>query len=249
MKLSARSAVATLVSSLSLVASQASPVTGFSDLPVWGTGSNQSALVIEWNEGAAIETYAWAYQWSGSTTMADMLQSLAAADPRLFIRLDSQGAFGLSLFGIGYQKGSGPFGITGATADGGASADPVSFVNGVDDLNIDPANTEEPDTSLGVSASQAGDLYLEGWMDGGFWGSASGGTSVSLPGTADWSANSGVSAEVLQDDGWYALIYKPGFVGGDAPAGLVLAAIPESRAALLWLLGIGWVIWVRPRQP
>jgi len=240
-----RNVATLLVAFCTLAHTQAAPVTDFSDLNFWGSGSNQSGLIINWDDGSTSESMAWGFNWSGPATMADMIQSLAAEDSRLFARLDSTTAFGLSLFGLGYEKGASSFGITGATADGGASADPVTFVNGVDDLNTNNADTEEPDSSVGSVASNSGDLYLEGWLDTGFWGSSNGGVSTSLPTSVDWTANGGATATTLQNDGWYAFIYKPGFAGDNVPNGPITQAIPEPSTILMLVAGLGVISWLR----
>ena len=50
-----------------------------SDILYWvGTGSNQAILAVNWADTAL----AWGYRFSGSATVADMMNDIAAADPR-----------------------------------------------------------------------------------------------------------------------------------------------------------------------
>lgn len=224
----------------------ATPVTGFGDLTYWGSGPNQSALILDWKDAGVPESLAWGYNWSGSLTVGDMLLNLVARDPKLFARIDSSTGFGLGLFGLGVQKGTGAFGLTAAQDPAGASADPVSFVGGVHDLNTSNTSVQAPASSAGVSASQSGDYYQEGWNDNGFWGFSLGGASATLPGAVDWTAAvTGVGGETLADGHWYALVFKPGFSGTDNPGSPVNAAIPEPTTAAILLAGLGALIWLR----
>ena len=50
-----------------------------SDIVYWvGTGSNQAILAVNWADTAL----AWGYRWNGTATVADMMDDIAAADPR-----------------------------------------------------------------------------------------------------------------------------------------------------------------------
>ena len=54
-------------------------VVDLDDLNYWGTGSNRSALVVDWNDGKTNETLAWGFRWDGpAPTVGDLLGSLAA---------------------------------------------------------------------------------------------------------------------------------------------------------------------------
>ncbi len=51
----------------------------FSDILYWvGTGSNEAVLAVNWADTAL----AWGYRWTDSATVADMMDAIAAADPR-----------------------------------------------------------------------------------------------------------------------------------------------------------------------
>ena len=50
-----------------------------SDILYWvGTGSNQAILAVNWADTAL----AWGYRWNGTATVADMMDAIAADDPR-----------------------------------------------------------------------------------------------------------------------------------------------------------------------
>ena len=50
---------------------------------VVGSGSNLSVLVIDFNDGAAQESFAWGYRWDGSATGQDLLEAIEGADSNL----------------------------------------------------------------------------------------------------------------------------------------------------------------------
>jgi len=51
----------------------------FSEILFWvGTGSNEAVMAVNWADTAL----AWGYRWDGTATVADMMNHIAAADPR-----------------------------------------------------------------------------------------------------------------------------------------------------------------------
>jgi len=229
-------------------------VNSFDDLKYWGTGSNQSALVVSWNDGTATHTLAWGFRWDGTApTLFDTLTSIAAMDPRFFLRIDSATNYGPSLFGIGYQTGSAAFGITGAQNTVGDPVTPV-FTDGVNDTNTDPLTTQAPFSSITATATNSSDYYEEGWNDNGFWNLYFSGTDpfTTVPGNAyptTWTAAwVGAGSVNLVDDGWYAFSFAPNFV--DTLPGAAVAAVPEpgSVALILFAAGVLFVISCRHRS-
>lgn len=201
-------------------------------LTYYGSGSNRSAFVVDWNNGESNEVLAWGYNWTGTLTMATMMADIAAADPEFFIRWDSDAGFGGAafLFGLGYQNGVTPFDVSDAVD---ADNNPVSanFVNGVWD--IDTGIGWEPPFAFTGVASNSGDFYSEGFG----WSSYVAGsapdfsTSLSEPSLIspdDWTATSlGISGIELVDEGWY------GFGNNRAPN-----TVPEPGSGLLLCLGV-----------
>ncbi|MFQ3548639.1 MAG: PEP-CTERM sorting domain-containing protein [Armatimonadota bacterium] len=56
----------------------------FLDIEAWaGSGSNQAALVIDWNDGNSTECYVWGFRWDGTATGSDMFYAIASAYPEL----------------------------------------------------------------------------------------------------------------------------------------------------------------------
>jgi hypothetical protein len=67
----------------------------FSDIANWtGTGSNESALVIDWEDGSSQHELAWGYRWSGSATGEQMVQAIASANPNLTYLVSSFPPYG-----------------------------------------------------------------------------------------------------------------------------------------------------------
>jgi hypothetical protein len=73
---------------VSAVTAVAGPVDSFDDITFWvGSGSQSSALAIDWVEGNADESLVWGYRYDGSKTSEDKLRAILAADPfPVFIR-------------------------------------------------------------------------------------------------------------------------------------------------------------------
>lgn len=69
-----------------------------------GSGPNTAYLVIDFNDGEAPDSFAWAYSFSGSVVSgADMLIAIAAVDPNLNLDYGGSGSEGFFLSAISYQ--------------------------------------------------------------------------------------------------------------------------------------------------
>ncbi len=219
-------------------------VSDFSDLNFWGTGANQSAFVVDWNDGKTNESIVWGYRWDGVLTVADMIAGLGAAAPALYSRLDSNAGFGAFIFGLGMQVGAAPFGVTGAVDNFNNPAVP-NFVNGVWDIHTG-AGWEGPASFTGTPTNSA-DHYIEGWGWGFFLGGTSNSNaqpSFSYPTTWTYS-NFGVSGVQLLNNGWYAFSYND--ITPTAPDAPV-AAVPEPTSFTLFGLAFLGLVFARRRQ-
>jgi hypothetical protein len=109
----------------------ATAVQSLDQIQYWaGSGENRAAMIIDWSDGKALpgetlgEALIWGYRWPvGETrTGQQMLQAIADADPRLFLRVDTR-SYGQIVFGIGYDLDGdgGGFTFDPATENGGAS--------------------------------------------------------------------------------------------------------------------------------
>ncbi len=86
------------LSTLSLVAfASLVHAVSFSDIQFWvGSGSNEAAVVIDFNDGQAPKSYVWGFRWNGSATGETALRAIVNADANLDAVIDSF-SFGASL--------------------------------------------------------------------------------------------------------------------------------------------------------
>ncbi len=192
------------------------------DIDTWvGSGANEAALVIDWNDAISPQVRVWGYRFDGTATAWDMFMAVVAADSNLYTVIDSQTGFGPALFGVGYDEDSDGFGIT----DGSAFD-----TDGVSDLNTDPLSTDNGSSLASLvddaTANDSDDHYAEGWFSNGFW--------VHFESTGGpWSSAFGLSSQTLSDGSWAGLSWDPAFSFSDPPSFIV----PEP--ASLALLGLG----------
>ena len=193
--------------------------TTFGDVQFWvGSGANQAALVIDWNDGKTAESLLWGYRWDGIATGTDMLVAVTSADPQLFAHLGTY-AWGTATFGIGYDlNASGGFTVTPA----------LSFnANGV---VIDPLTNPDPDDAR--AAADAAAPWIEGW-NSGFWG-----YSLKASESDPWEdAAVGASDRLLSDGAWDGYSFAPGFTTSAPSEPVAAAPIPEPTAAALLMVG------------
>lgn len=75
-----------------------------------GTGSDTTALVIDFKDGSFDSSYTWGYLYSGSKTGEDLLHAVAAADQNLLVNVDTA-SFGNFLQDIQYIQHEGLGGL------------------------------------------------------------------------------------------------------------------------------------------
>src|SRR5580704_19564445 len=76
---------------------------GFSDITNWtGTGSNEAALLIDFQDGTTYPALVWGYRWDGTATGEQMIQAVAAADPDLTVQITSY-SFGDAVTALGFD--------------------------------------------------------------------------------------------------------------------------------------------------
>lgn len=79
-------------------------ITSMEEIVFWvGSGENQAALVIDWNDGIEPQSLAWGFRWDGVASGYDMFNAVAAADPALTLSLLSFGE-GFAVDGISYSS-------------------------------------------------------------------------------------------------------------------------------------------------
>lgn len=97
-------------------------VNSFDDISYWiGTGSNQSAIVIDWKDGKEPASLAWGFRWDGAATGEDMIRAIAGSigtttvpaspnpggDPSLTLFTIFFSGFGFAVQELQYDLGGG----------------------------------------------------------------------------------------------------------------------------------------------
>lgn len=189
----------------------------FDDIEYWvGSGSNEAAFVLDWNDGITHETLAWGYRWDGAATGEDMLRAVITADARLFAKISAPGMFGISTFGFGYDN----------DGDGFAIDDGTTF--GPDGIAI--TTTDHAD---GASAVDPDDHYEEGWFTDGFWTYWTSDAGSPYDGGGWSSPPTGVSDRALVDGSWDGLSFDPAFSFNDPPSLPAPAPVPAPAAVIV----------------
>ncbi len=97
-----------IVAILTIGTNTASAITSFSDIDYWvGSGANEAALIVDFNDGASTEAWAWGYRWTGSASGAEMIDAIASADPNFTILFSGTVSAGFFLGTITYDGSAG----------------------------------------------------------------------------------------------------------------------------------------------
>jgi hypothetical protein len=199
--------------------SPAGPVTSLDQIQVWvGSGSNEAAWVIDWNNGQTTESLVWGYRWDGTATAEDMLRALAGANIGIYATVGDFGpGLGFAIFGLGFDVNqNGQFGVTPS----------LTFVDGI--------ATEVRDTQVNSNrqATDPGDFYTEDWFSGfwSYWLSTDG---------ANWDFSPvGISSEVLTNGDWEGWSFAAAFDANPpaTPVNPTVATVAAPVPAALVLL-------------
>ncbi|MGU3374147.1 T9SS type A sorting domain-containing protein [Chryseobacterium sp. M5A1_1a] len=167
---------------------------GFSDVQYWvGTGSNQAAFVVQWNDGKNPDALVWGFKWDGNATGEDMLKAIAKADHRFYTLLYQGTQFGTAIGGIGFDLNGQN---SRALIKSGNATYPLYPLDGI-------VNTTAYDFDEYV-AQDTGDHWNSGWYNG-FWS-----YWVKDPTDADFGFSGvGATTRVLQNGSWDVWNYSP----------------------------------------
>jgi hypothetical protein len=201
-------------------ASTQAAVFTFSDIRYWvGTGTNESALVIAWNDGITPDSLVFGYKWDalpsgGDPTLYEMMASLQSADSYLEFtanpEYDDPGTGDYALYSAFYNLTGGAGPVVGSPYDLGGTE------NGY---------------------APAGDHYREGWFTG-FWGELLGNGNPFDGGS--WEASDeGIAIDTLGDDSWFGLSFsrdETNFTIPDPEDPSALYPLPVPEPSAFWLL-------------
>ncbi len=204
----------------------------FSDVLAWvGSGSEQAALVIDFNTGPTPQSLLWGYRHDGSATGQDMIFAVTDADPKLYIKYGESGSFGRPLYGFGYDVDGDGFALDDATVfdAGGKALIPNSQLG----------TFSMPGDADGAAAVDPDDVWVEGWFTGyaELWVSYDGTTwqAPIHPITMDFFGMTNHDLGIFPWAGWS---FSSDFSSSE-PSEPTAALIPEPTAlAVLSLLGV-----------
>jgi hypothetical protein len=202
-------------------------VQSFDDIQFWsGSGTNRSALVLQWNDGGTPTSLAWGYRWSGNATGIGMLKAIAGSttvtapgdpttvlgtstgsDSRMTLTMERYG-FGDSLFAIGFN-------------DGNQNRTRADWATGYWAYSVFGGNFSYP-------------TYDANWIYTGDANYLQIG-SVNYSSVSWFSSPIGASDRKLVDGSWDAFSFAPGFTTS-AVMQPFAASVPEPSAAILVLV-------------
>ncbi|MEG0925785.1 DUF5074 domain-containing protein [Chryseobacterium sp.] len=166
----------------------------FSDVQYWvGTGSNQAAFVVQWNDSKNPDALVWGFKWDGNATGEDMLKAIAKADHRFYTLLYQGTQFGTAIGGIGFDLNGQN---SRALIKNNNTTYPLYPLDGI-------VNTTAYDFDDYI-AQDTGDHWNSGWYNG-FWS-----YWVKDPTDADFGFSGvGATSRVLQNGSWDVWNYSP----------------------------------------
>jgi hypothetical protein len=169
----------------------------FADVQYWvGTGTNEAAFVVQWNDGKNPDALVWGFRWNGNATGEDMLKAIAKADHRFFSLLYQGTQFGSAIGGLGFD-------LNGANSNAlyknGNVTYPYYPVDGI-------VNTSAYDFDQYTAADTA-DHWSSGWTTNGYWS-----YWVKDPTDTDFGYSGvGATTRALVNGSWDVWNFNPNF--------------------------------------
>jgi hypothetical protein len=205
-----------------------------SNIQYWvGSGTNQTALVVAWNDGITPDSLVFGYKWNmpgsgGAPTVYDMMAALQSADSDLRFYANPQFA------------SPGDYALYSAFYNLTGGAGPTVGV---------PGNLGGTESGF----APAGDHYEEGWYYNGFWGELLGDGNPYNGGAWDSNSPEGVSVDTLSNDLWVGLSFSTDLTNFTTPnpatpSAVFPVAIPEPSGLFLFPLGAMGLFACRRRQ-
>ncbi len=199
-----------------------------------GSGTNEAAMEIDWNQGTPGDAMLWGYRWNGAATGEQMLEAIVAGDPRLFAELNGfNTGYGDIVFGLGFS----------ATGDEPIQLSPSLSFNSQHLAYADSYAAVEDNRT----AMNPGDLWQEGWNSAGYWSywvSTDGALTAAGNDPSAWSAawsssSSGFDSTYLENGDVNGWIFDFDFAyPGPTPA-IPIAVAPAPEPSTWAMLGLG----------
>lgn len=186
------------------------------NIQTWiGTGANEAAFEIDWDNGTANDALIWGYRWNGTATGEQMFDAIVAADPRLYAEISQPTEYGTSVFGLGFHQ----------SGDQNFQLSPALSFN-----NQHLAYTDSDGVDDSRTAVTAGDFWQEGWEIAGYWSYWTSTADRVSADPSDWdSSDVSMTSRVLENgdvDGW-VFDYNFAYPGSSPAVALDVAAVPE----------------------
>ncbi|AZA53086.1 DUF5074 domain-containing protein [Chryseobacterium sp. G0201] len=181
----------------------------FADVQYWvGTGTNQAAFVVQWNDSKNPDALVWGFRWNGNATGEDMLKAIAKADHRFYSLLYQGTQFGSAVGGLGFDLNGAN---TNALYKNANVTYPYYPVDGI-------VNTTAYDFD-DYTAADAADHWSSGWTTNGYWS-----YWVKDPTDADFGYSGvGASTRALVNGSWDVWNFNAGF--SDFPISSTMTAV------------------------
>jgi len=181
----------------------------FADVQYWvGTGSNQAAFVVQWNDSKNPDALVWGFKWDGNATGEDMLKAIAKADHRFYTLLYQGTQFGSAIGGLGFDLNGAN---TNALYKNGNVTYPYYPVDGI-------VNTTAYDFD-DYTAADVADHWSSGWTTNGYWS-----YWVKDPTDTDFGYSGvGASTRALVNGSWDVWNFNAGF--SDFPISSTMTAV------------------------
>lgn len=186
----------------------------FSDIQYWvGTGSNQAAFVVQWNDSKNPDALVWGFRWDGNATGEDMLKAIAKTDKRFFTLLYQGTQFGTAVGGLGFDLNGQD---SNALIKSGNATYPLYPVDGI-------VNTTAYDFD-DYTAKDINDHWSSAWYNGywSYW--------VKDPTDSDFGYSGvGASSRALQNGSWDVWNFNP--ASGEVPIASTLTPVSPYVSA------------------
>lgn len=187
----------------------------FDDIVYWvGTGTNEAAFVVQWNDAKNPDALVWGFKWDGNATGEDMLKAIAKADKRFFTLLYQGTQFGSAIGGLGFDlDGQGSVGLYKS----GNVTYPLYPVDGI-------INTTEYDFD-NYTAIDANDHWGSAWYSGywSYWVKDATDTEFGYSGL-------GASSRQLENGSWDVWNFNPNMESYDISSTLTPVSAYSAQA-------------------
>lgn len=187
----------------------------FDDIVYWvGTGTNEAAFVVQWNDSKNPDALVWGFRWNGTATGEDMLKAIAKTDKRFFTLLYQGTQFGSAVGGLGFDLDGND---TNALYKNGNTTYPLYPVDGI--INTTSYDFDD------YTAKDADDHWGSAWYTGywSYW--------VKDPTDADFGYSGlGASSRQLVNGSWDVWNFNPNMESYDISSTLTPVSAYSAQA-------------------